>query len=312
MTSRTFLAVSSVLALSAVSQLSDLSTVSAVVRQVPNAPQPPRRMPPPPATVGDRADIDIDVGEGMPTALLQVNGRGPYRFGIDTGAQGYARVSARLADALGLTPVGEVMTADPSGINARTMPIYGLDKVDFGGLSFTDVTAEHLQLADAVDGILAIGLFRDLLLTLDYGRSRLVARPGALPNADGATVLSYTPGPGGSVQVPIRIGDLETVLNLDTGAARVGMALPPEKLKQVSTHGHPRAIGRVKTISQEFEVSSIELAAPVKFGALTLPITSATFPSPDRIGVIGSAALRTLAVTIDQRNRRVRIVPSER
>jgi Aspartyl protease len=272
----------------------------------------PRVQPPPPATVGDRADIEMDVGEGIPTASVEVNGRGVFRFGIDTGAQGYARVSARLADELGLTPTGEVMTTDPSGINRRSMPVYDLDKLSFGGLTFRDVTAERLQLADGLDGMLALGLFQQLLLTLDYGRSRLIAELGALPDADGAMVLNYIPGPEGSVQVPIRIGDLQTVLNLDTGAARVGMALPPEKLKQIATRGEPRVIGRTQTIGQDFEVSSIDLVVPVAFGALTLPITAATFPSPDRIGVIGSAALRMTAVTIDQRNRRVRIVPSER
>jgi hypothetical protein len=160
--------------------------------------------------------------------------------------------------------------------------------------------------------MLALGLFQQLVLTLDYDRSRLIVELGALPDADGATVLNYVPGPGGSVQLPIRIGDLETVLNLDTGAASVGIALPPEKLKQVATRGEPRVIGRTKIIGQDFEVSSIELAVPVAFGALTLPITAATFPSPDPIGVIGSAALRMMAVSIDQRNKRVRIVPSKR
>lgn len=274
----------------------------------PARPMERRPIPPPPTTIGDRADIEMDTSQGIPIVSVMVNGRGPYRFGIDTGAQGYARLSARLATELGLIPVGEVMTGDPSGNNRRTLPVYRVDRLALGELIFTSISTKQLALADAVDGILALGLFRQWLLTIDYAGGRLIVARGALPAADGATVLDYTAGPGGAVQVPMRIGDLETVVNLDTGAARVGLALPPQKLAQVATRGEPRVIGRARTISQDFDVSSVDLAATVKVGALALPITVVTFPSPDPVGVIGSAALRRIAITIDQQHRRVRMV----
>jgi hypothetical protein len=296
-------------ALSAVvAALAGSHSLPALQGSPPARPMERRPIPPPPTTIGDRADIEMDTSQGIPIVSVMVNGRGPYRFGIDSGAQGDARLSARLATELGLMPVGEVMTGDPSGNNRTTLPVYRVDTLALGELIFTGVSTEQLALADAVDGILALGLFRQWLLTIDYADGRLIVARGALPTADGTTVLDYIPGPGGAVQVPMQIGDVETVVNLDTGAARVGLALPPRKLAQVATRGEPRVIGRARTISQDFDVSSVDLAATVKVGALVLPITVVTFPSPDPVGVIGSAALRTIAITIDQQHRRVRMV----
>lgn len=278
----------------------------------PGGPQMVRRMaPPPPVMTGERADLAMDIGQGIPIVTAMVNGRGPYRFGVDTGAQGHARISAGLAAALGLTPVGQALAADPSGLNRRAVPLYRLDRLTVGGLDFTGVTAGELTLADGLDGILGLALFDDLLLTLDYGSGRFTAARGALAQGAAGT-LDYVPGRGGLVQVPVRIGDVEIMPHLDSGAGRAGIALPRDRIAAIATRGAPRVVGRARTVSQEFEISAVDLAAPVRVGSLTLPITSVTFPSPSPTGVLGSAALQGLAVTVDQKNRRVRIVPSAR
>jgi hypothetical protein len=261
---------------------------------------------------GDRTEVEMHACEGLPTITVKINGRGPYLFGIDTGAQGLAHVSARLAGELGLIPVGEILTGDPSGGNARAVPVYRLGTLQLGGLTFSGVEVPELSFGEGIDGMLGLELFEEFVLTLDYGRAHLIAARGELPAPNGETILNYTPGPGGSVQIPIRIGALETAVNLDTGAGRTGLALPPEKLAQVPIHSEPRVIGTGRTASQEFEIKLVELAAPVAFGAVTLPVTAVTFPSPDPVGVLGSEALRAMVVTIDQRTRRVRIVPNHR
>lgn len=272
----------------------------------------PRMAPPAPQITGTRADVAMDVAQGMPVVLVTVNGGKTLRFGIDTGAQGYGRIAPQVASDLGLVKVGEVLAGDPSGKNPQSLPIYELGSLAIGpGLVFKQVTVELLPMRDdKVDGILGIGLFKELLLTLDYASKRLVAEPGALPPADGKTVLNYLPGRGDSVQVPVRIGAVQTVLGLDTGAAQVGIALPPDKLAQIATRGEARVVGHARTVSQAFDVYAKALAVPVTVGAVTLPVTQVTYPSPDPVGVIGSLALRSAAVSIDQKNKRLRISPS--
>ena len=75
------------------------------------APQPgPQRVmrqmrPPPPAMTGEQAELPMELIGGMPVIAATVNGKGPYRFGVDTGAAGYLRLSEELAASLGLLQV---------------------------------------------------------------------------------------------------------------------------------------------------------------------------------------------------------------
>ena len=61
-----------------------------------------------------------------------------------------------------------------------------------------------------VDGIIGVGFFERLLLTVDFGRRRLSAGPGALPEADGRDVLPVT-FDRSLPSLPVRVGDREFV-----------------------------------------------------------------------------------------------------
>jgi len=278
-------------------------------------PRPMMRMmrPPPPAMAGTRADLAIELVAGMPTILATVNGRGPYRFGVDTGAGGYLRVSPALAEALALQPAGEAMAGDPSGRNPIRIPVYRVDSLAFGGLSFTGISTTALpQLgprAAQVDGIIGIGFFEHLLLTIDYGALRLSAAPGALPPANGrdvvATILDRS-----LISVPLKIGEATHLVHLDTGNTAAPLFLPADIVATLPTSGEPRLLGRARTVSQEIEIRSLGLTVPVSVGTTRLPVAAVGYPAAAPPGNIGSLALAGMALTVDYANRRVRIVPS--
>ena len=282
----------------------------------PPQPQPTVRMmrPPPPAMTGERADVDIQLVESMPTILATVNGRGPYRFGIDTGAPGYLRVTPALASALGLEPVGQALTGDPSGRNPVRVPVYRVDSLAFGGLTYSGISTTALTLPNPrlanLDGIIGIGFFEQLLLTIDYGRLRFSAAPGALPAADGREVVDATLDRGVLISVPLSIGGTVHQVHLDTGNTRHPFFMPAESIAGLPTRGAARSIGVAHTVSQDVQLQAIDLAAPVSVGATRLPIADVGFPAVASVGNIGSRALAGMAVTVDYANRRVRIVPS--
>jgi predicted aspartyl protease len=135
----------------------------------------------------------LDLADGQPVVQVRVNGTGPYHFVIDTGAQGAGRVSAELADKLGLEAVGEVRAAAPGGTTA-TRKIYRAGKLVVGAITFTDadlVTMPVLPGRTSWDGVLGIDLFRKLTLTLDYGKAAL--KLSGEPVTGGVAVNSTTP-----------------------------------------------------------------------------------------------------------------------
>lgn len=286
------------------------------ISQVPAQPQPQmRRMaPPPPAAVtGENADVPmIRIGDAaIPVVTVQVNGKGPYRFAVDTGAQGHARVSPKLAQALGLVAVGQAMAGDPSGRNPRRIPLYRLDRIELGGLVFSGATAGETQLPGPLgelDGVLGIDLFADLLLTVDYGRGRLGAERGTLPASDERKVFAYPADPRG-IMLPLSIGGESFQAVLDTGNSRQGLFVTEDLLARLPTKGEKQPRGIARTVSQQIPISAQALAAPVKLGPLTLPIQEVGFPA---LGVpnLGSPGLAGYAITVDQKNRRVRVTPS--
>ncbi|HEY5713293.1 MAG TPA: retropepsin-like aspartic protease [Allosphingosinicella sp.] len=296
--------------------LSALAPLQAQQPPPATGPQPVMRMmrPPPPAMTGERADLAIELAGGMPVVSIMVNGRGPFRFGVDTGAAGYLRVTPALATALGLAQVGEVRAGDPSGRNPVTLPLYRVDSVTLGGLTYSGVSASALSLAGPrgsnIDGIVGIGFFENLLLTIDYGRLRLAAGRGTLPAANGRDVVDFTLDRGVLITLPLRIGDAVHPVHLDTGNTVRPLALPAEIAAALPTSGETRNIGRARTVSQEIVIQERDLTAPVSVGATRLPVTAVSFPSAASPGAIGSLALAGMAVTIDYPNKRLRIVPS--
>ncbi|HET9952194.1 MAG TPA: serine hydrolase, partial [Candidatus Eisenbacteria bacterium] len=59
-------------------------------------------------------EVPMSMATHLPAVEVMVNGKGPYRFAIDTGGSGAARVDSAFAAALGLPVVGEVWGGDPS------------------------------------------------------------------------------------------------------------------------------------------------------------------------------------------------------
>lgn len=271
---------------------------------------------PPPQMTGERAEVPVALVAGMPTISAMVNGRGPYRFGVDTGASGYLRVTPALAQAIGLRQTGEARAGDPSGGATVAVPIYAVESLSFGGLTYRGVSTTAIDLPGprlaGVDGIIGIGFFQNMLLTIDYGRLRLAAGPGALPAANGRDVIAFTPERGGLIAFPLAIGDGVHQVHLDTGNSRYPLFMPAAAIAGLPTRGAPRDIGRARTVSREIALQAIGLAAAVRVGTTVLPITDVGYPAVASVGNIGSLALRDMAVTIDYPNRRLRIVPSRR
>jgi hypothetical protein len=236
---------------------------------------------------------------------------------VDTGfPKGQVALFPDTARTLELSSVGTTVANDGSGKQAAAGALYKLESVKIGGLSFLGAKAIEIAMAGAApggrppfDGIIGMGLFHDLLLSIDYKNMRLAAYPGSLPKPDGKTTLKYDRGPGDLVKIPLMIGAKKLFAVLDTGNGGRPLAVPEKVVADLPTRGEEREDGTARTVSQQLRTKAVSLAAPVTFGSVILPVPEVSYPAPSHAN-LGSLALKGMAVTVDQKNSRVRIVPS--
>ena len=260
---------------------------------------------PPPAYSGEIGETALRLINGVPTVEVMVDGRGPFRFLVDTGAGGHARISRKAVRALGLTPSGEVRSGDGSG-RSVVAPVYTLPSLTFAGVTFEGIQAGELNLPaerlPGVDGVLGLGLFASHTLTLDYAGARLRLDQSALPT----TAVAYD-ARSPIIAFPLRIGDETVPTHLDTGNTVAPLILPKALADRLPKAGPPRP-GRVaRTRASAIQMYDITLAAPVRLGEAELSITEAAYPSLGANANLGSLALAGSVLRVDQRNRRFSI-----
>jgi Aspartyl protease len=297
----------------ALALLATLAITSSVAAQ-----QPIRRQGPPekPFSSAEMSAASVEVpmlaGEGI-VVEVRINGKGPYKFSLDTGAAGGGRITPKTAEALGLPAVGEVMAGDPSGKNRQSLKIVEAGSLTLGGVTFHDV---HLSVRDLPkrrldgaeeerDGVLGIGLFQDHLLTLDYPARRVRIEKGELPPADDKQVVAYE-NPFGIPQIRMKVGDLEVEADVDSGNMNGELVLPASYIGKVALAYEPKVIGKARTGFNEFDVKQAPLKGGAKIGAQVVERPLVDFVDIFPHGNIGHAFLSRFAVTLDQKNHRIR------
>ncbi len=260
----------------------------------------------PPKHVAFTSTVEVPlVDPGIPNTTLPVvevmiNGRGPYRFGIETGA-GFVGVGPGFGAKAGLT-------AKPG---APTDVVYQVDSLRLGEASFMDFPITELPRgATGVDGILGLPLFRDVLVTIDYAAKKLRISRDTLSVADGKSILELRrAGPFWTMPVEIAGKPMRGVLDTrGTGS----FSMVPAIADQLPFEAAMEVIGRAGGAGiPTTEVKAGRLKGDVKIGDYTFTrptITSrplpAHFPTEP---IVGDGVLRNFVVSLDQRTRRLRL-----
>ncbi|HEX8669878.1 MAG TPA: retropepsin-like aspartic protease [Allosphingosinicella sp.] len=257
------------------------------------------------------ADVPMLFRGTSPAVHVMVNGRGPYLYLIDTGGQGQARADASLVRELGLATVGQDLSGDGSGRNNRQLDRVIFDRLSVGGLEFRQVPAlsrdyNRSATLPPIAGILGYNLFENHLLTLDFIGKRVRIARGALPPADGKTILDYE-APYDTPIVEMTMGGYRLAADIDSGDTNA-ITFPQALAQSLPRIGEPRVVGTGRTISNEFQVSEVQLRGNLRVGEHELANPTVRFNEiHDNIN-LGAGFLANYTVTFDQRNRRVRIV----
>lgn len=181
---------------------------------------------------------------GMIVAPVMINGKGPFRFMLDTGANRTVLASGTVAKlALESSPNDRILVRGISGLTA--VPLVQVASVASGTLQIHDLSAPVMSgpVFEGIDGILGMDGLAGMRLTADFVRDRVVisassgASPSALYALHGRFVSDRL------LLVQGRINGISTAAVIDTGTTRT---LGNEALLAALTHAYPAATASAK------------------------------------------------------------------
>ena len=238
---------------------------------------------------------------GIPVVEVRIGGKGPYRFAIDTGAEGHGRISAALAEELRLPKVGETGTVAPR-------PVFAAPEVSVGAVSFKNLDLAALPAlrgpGEDWDGVLGSALLELLPLTLDYGSAR--ARFGGTELSEGLSVRFDR----GVPLLPVAIAGRRFEVHFESGNGAAALFLDEEAARALPLGGDPVGQGRLGFGGPE--VMEAPLAASVTIDGAPLSIHAVGWPSARSGGTLGSRGMVGMSVTIDAASQLARVAPSGR
>jgi hypothetical protein len=260
-------------------------------------------------------EIPLQMEGGMPAIEVMVNGKGPFLFAVDTGAEGGPRLDSSLMEKLGLKASGQMRDGDPSGRSPRMADTVKLDSLEVGGLRFTDVSATSKNYKNsprplAADGIIGLALFKDYLLTLDFPAKVVRISRGELPQAGSAEILDYQVEHG-VVSVELNVGTTKINVHLDSGNMIGAFVLPTSFVEKLTQSSEPKVVGRARSASGEMEIKQVQIKELVRLGRHEFPDATITFPALGDVGNVGYKILSQFALTFDQQHQRVRLTRPE-
>lgn len=248
----------------------------------------------------------IEVIHGKPFVTVTINGRGPFRFVIDTGTGGEAFVTPELAERLGLPLSGQARLSDPSGQGGQRVPMVLIQSLELAGVEFSAVkAAEHALGSDdgPCDGLLGFMLFRDYLLTLDFPNRKMLLAEGTLAPDGERTVLPFRM-PDGVPIVPMHIGGVRFDAQIDSGGA--GLSLPEKLVHQLKFASGPAAFSNGRSLSTRFQIKSARLASDIHVGGYTFDRPFVEINPAFPLANFGSCPMQSFALTFDQKSGLIR------
>jgi len=231
--------------------------LSALVGVAPSGPTEP-----PPETRAPSAEVVVQAPEprfvaptqrdriGRIWAPVFINGRGPFRMVLDTGASDSA-ITAPVATVLGLVPSSSHLVLLQGVAGSAIVPTVQVDSLTVGDLDVTSATLPIV--ADALggaEGVLGTAGFSDKRIDIDFLHDRItIVRSHGQHAPIGIITLPLERSGPGLLMVPGSVAQVHVHAVIDTGAERsigneaLRRALvsrhaqgTPDKIYDVTTH----------------------------------------------------------------------------
>jgi predicted aspartyl protease len=248
----------------------------------------------------------LEVTHGKPFVSVMVNGKGPFKFVIDTGTGAQAFVTPELAGQLGLPSAGQARISDPSGQGGQRVPMVTIQSLQVAGVEFTAIKAAVHPLTEgdgAYQGLLGFVLFRDYLLTLDFPNRRMTLSAGALEPDGKRSVLPFRM-PDGVPIVGLRVGGVDVEAQIDSGGS--GFSLPEQVASKLKFSAGPEIFATGQSFSTRFQIKAARLASDLHLGGYTFEHPFVEINAAFPLANFGSCPMQDFALTFDQKSNLVR------
>ena len=253
---------------------------------------------------GLKVPFDLDVHK--PFVEVYVDGRGPFRFLLDTGAA-CTCVSPEVVQHANLatssTPFFRFST--PSGQTRGSTKWARIGELRIGKAVFRDFQASIRKNLSGpagqegtlgFDGILGVNLFTEHLLTVDYPAKQLQIAPGRLGEADGKDRLGFRLACG-IPYVPLAIGGVTVWTVVDSGSD-LAFSLPRRMNDKVRFITGPVPL-TAATVNGTTTCNLGRVADPISVGRheFTEPVVDIG----TEMAIMGGMALKYFRLTMDLR-----------
>ena len=259
--------------------------------------------------------VPMDNWGNRPVVLVKVNGQGPFRLLLDTGTSFAAVLDDDLVERANIPTTSKAPAigsgGEPDLVEVKTITI--------GDAEFSKVKVRRADFSSFMppgpktpEGILGLPLFADCLLTLDYPGRKVILESGELPDA-GGDIIEYSPDKERDfgVTIEMSVAGVPVKAHVDTGSPEFVTLLTKMQDKLPLT-GKPIVVGMARTPSGGSEVRAATLDGTLKIGTHEFVKPKIAFadlgPMVDHnCGNVGYRMLKDFSVTLDQKNRRLRL-----
>jgi predicted aspartyl protease len=210
---------------------------------------------------------------GRVVVPVMVNGQGPFRFIVDTGAN-HSTISPRLARELGLKPAEEASIVLDGITGTAQVSFVTIDRLQAGDLTIdtTDLPVVWAPFLAAADGILGAAGLSEKSLLIDFQRNQVAISRGVKAQVRAnSTRIHGLHSNSGLITLATRVGGVPVLAVIDTGAERtLGNLALRDALRERRVHGVMAQMTSVYGATKEVEAGEILIAPPIVIDALRI------------------------------------------
>jgi hypothetical protein len=250
----------------------------------------------------------MESSSGLPVVSARINGRGPYKFIIDTGAMSSV-FGENLARELDLPSLAHAAMGRPGSTKPLPATMTRVAKIEIGNLTiegvaavFADLSAVGLKKAPEVQGVLSAAMVPGLLVTYNFPAKRIEFQRGELPREDGQTVFGW---PAGNLpSLTADVAGQSVRMDVDTGAIS-GFVVDTTVANKVQWLEAPSEGEKIHTVDMETKTFTGRMNGIIHLGKFS-------FENPPLVyhngfNNVGSVVLKDFVLTLDPKNRRLEL-----